>query len=124
MWVERVELTGYGGIQGESVLFAQEKLNLMVEPNEYGKSTMATAIWSILFDFNDDKLSQNYGPESSDHLSQREARRPKVGNIYSARMDVSALERRLTIVRDFQSKTFQVFDRDRNNIEVTNQFKS
>lgn len=124
MWVERVELTGYGGIQGESVLFAQEKLNLMVEPNEYGKSTMATAIWSILFDFNDDKLSQNQGPESSDHLSQREARRPKVGNIYSARMDVSALERRLTIVRDFQSKTFQVFDRDRNNIEVTNQFKS
>jgi uncharacterized protein YhaN len=49
MWVERVELTGYGAIQGESVLFAQEKLNLMVEPNEYGKSTMATAIWSILF---------------------------------------------------------------------------
>lgn len=32
--------------------------------------------------------------------------------------------RRLTIVRDFQSKTFQVFDRDRNNIEVTHQFKS
>lgn len=122
MWVERVELTGYGAIQGESVLFAQEKLNLMVEPNEYGKSTMATAIWSILFDFNDE--NQAVGQETADHLSQREARRPKSGGIYSARMDVSALDRRLTIVRDFQSKTFQVFDRDRNNIEVTHQFKS
>ncbi|MFA7337616.1 MAG: AAA family ATPase [Candidatus Obscuribacterales bacterium] len=122
MWVERVELTGYGGIQGESVLFAQEKLNLMVEPNEYGKSTMATAIWSILFDFNDEK--QALGQETVDHLSQREARKPKSGATYSARMDVSALDRRLTIVRDFQSKTFQVFDRDRNNVEVTHQFKS
>ena len=128
MWVERVELTGYGAIHGESVLFAQEKLNLMVEPNEYGKSTMATAIWSILFDFNDEKsaplVSTDGSDSKSDFLSQREARKPKSGSVYSARMDVCALERRLTIVRDFQSKTFQVFDRDKNNIEVTHQFKS
>jgi uncharacterized protein YhaN len=130
MWVERVELTGYGGIQGESVLFAQDKLNLMVEPNEYGKSTMATAIWSILFDFADPVKSkqqsdnENSGDgEPAGRMTDREARRPKNGAIFSARMDVNALERRLTIQRDFNTGAFQVFDRDRNNQEVTHQFK-
>ncbi len=121
MWVERVELTGYGGIQGESVLFAQDKLNLMVEPNEYGKSTMATAIWSVIFDFNPDEI---LSPESENlQLSEREARRPKKAGIYSARMDINSQDRRLTVQRDFNAKTFQVFDRDRNNQEVTAQFK-
>ncbi len=122
MWVERVELTGYGGIQGESVLFAQDKLNLMVEPNEYGKSTMATAIWSVIFDFGSEEIATLAAGDAT-HLSEREARRPKKGGVYSARMDVNSQDRRLTIQRDFSAKTFQVFDRDRNNQEVTSQFK-
>jgi hypothetical protein len=37
MWVEKVELTSYGAIQGESIVFSEDKINLVVEPNEYGK---------------------------------------------------------------------------------------
>ena len=72
MWVERVELTSFGAITGESILFAQDKVNLVVEPNEYGKSTMATAIWAILFDF---PLTENW--QDPKRLSNKEARRPK-----------------------------------------------
>ena len=59
MWVEKVELTSYGAIQGESIVFSEDKINLVVEPNEYGKTTMATAIWSILFDFALDQKAED-----------------------------------------------------------------
>jgi energy-coupling factor transporter ATP-binding protein EcfA2 len=118
MWVERVELTSYGAISGETVLFAQDKINLVVEPNEYGKSTMATAIWSILFDF---PLSE--GNINNDKLSTREARRPKGSQIYTARMDLNLKDQSLTIVRDFNNQSFKVFDRNQNSLEITEQFK-
>jgi DNA repair exonuclease SbcCD ATPase subunit len=120
MWVERIDLTNYGGVQGENIIFVQDKLNLVVEPNEYGKSTMATAIWSILYDF---------PPESPiiqgiarDGLSEREARRPKKGEKFGGRLDVYATGRRLSIVRDFNTNKFRVFDKEKNNIEVTAEF--
>lgn len=124
MWVERVELTAYGGIKGENIIFAQDKLNLVVEPNEYGKSTMATAIWSILFNFSeDDKPVLNQEGTEALKLTEKEARRPKDGSVYSARMDVTTSGRRLTIVRDFNNNTYHVFDRDKKNQEVTHEFK-
>ncbi|MBS2005773.1 MAG: AAA family ATPase [Cyanobacteria bacterium SZAS TMP-1] len=120
MWVERIELTNYGGVQGENIIFAQDKLNLVVEPNEYGKSTMATAIWSILYDFPNDMASAYQGDEEG--LSEKEARRPKKGAGFSGRLDVYATGRRLSISRNFNSNKFQVFDKEKNNIEVTSEF--
>ena len=117
MWVEKVYLKSYGAVQSESVIFSQDKVNLVVEPNEYGKTTMATAIWSILFDF---------GPEvcdiEEDRLSARDARRPKPGLGYQASLDISTDNRRLTISRDFAAGTFNVYDRDRKNADVTGEF--
>jgi hypothetical protein len=129
MWVERVELTGYGGIKGENIIFAQDKLNLVVEPNEYGKSTMATAIWSILFNFPEDEKPVYLSHEENNKplkMTEKEARRPKnqdKDSVYSARMDVTTSGRRLTILRDFNANTFHVFDRDKKNQEVTQEFK-
>ncbi|MBU6450902.1 MAG: AAA family ATPase [Cyanobacteria bacterium REEB67] len=117
MWVERIDLTNYAGVQGENIIFAQDKLNLVVEPNEYGKSTMATAIWSILFD---------YPPDSTllptNGLSEKEARRPKNGTTYGGRLDVYANGRRLSILRDFNANKFRVFDKEKNNLDVTADF--
>ena len=117
MWVERIELTNYAGVQGENIIFAQDKLNLVVEPNEYGKSTMATAIWSILYD---------YPPESShnpaDGLSDKEARRPKKGDTYAGRIDVYSNGRKLAIIRDFNANKFAVYDKEKNNLDVTADF--
>jgi AAA domain len=120
MWVERVELTSFGAITGESILFAQDKVNLVVEPNEYGKSTMATAIWAILFDF---PLTENW--QDPKRLSNKEARRPKHNSVYAARMDVNtelSFARRITIVRDFNGQRFKVFDRDKKGLEITDEF--
>ena len=73
MWVEKVELTSYGAIQGESIVFSEDKINLVFEPNEYGKTTMATAIWSILFDFALDQKAED------ERLTAKYARHPKSG---------------------------------------------
>ncbi|MBL8081757.1 MAG: AAA family ATPase [Candidatus Obscuribacter sp.] len=116
MWVEKVELTSYGGIQGESVIFSQDKVNLVVEPNEYGKTTMATAIWSILFDFPSEEQ------DAADRLTSKDARRPKPGQPYQAKMDVNTDSRRLTVKRDFQTGAFQVLDRDHLDKDVTAEF--
>jgi DNA repair exonuclease SbcCD ATPase subunit len=118
MWVERIDLTNFGGVQGENIIFVQDKLNLVVEPNEYGKSTMATAIWSILYDFPPDSLSNTDG----EGLSEKEARRPKRGEAFNGRLDVYATGRRLSIVRDFNTNKFRVFDKEKNNSEVTGEF--
>jgi DNA repair exonuclease SbcCD ATPase subunit len=124
MWVERIDLTNYGGVQGENIIFVQDKLNLVVEPNEYGKSTMATAIWSILYDFPQEMASHDSGAGAGGYegLSEKEARRPKKGDNFNARLDVYASGRRLSIVRNFNSNKFHVFDKEKNNIEVTSDF--
>lgn len=122
MWVEKVVLESYGGIQDETVVFSQDKLNLVVEPNEYGKTTMATAIWSILFDF------PPLRPEAQGiSLSDKDARRPK-SDIFKAALDITTKERRLTIERDFSREDergvspFKVLDRDKGNKDVTKEF--
>ncbi len=66
MWIERIELAGFGSVVGEQIDFASNKLNLLVEANEFGKSTMATAVWGALFDFPDGLTSGNsHGAQNS-----------------------------------------------------------
>ncbi len=55
-------------------------------------------------------------------LSEREARRPKRGDNFNGRLDVYATGRRLSIVRDFNTNKFRVFDKERSNSEVTAEF--
>ena len=51
MLIESVEFLGFGSIVGERVHFDKDRLNLIIEPNQHGKSTMAEAIWAILYGF-------------------------------------------------------------------------
>lgn len=115
MWIERIDFAGYGNISGEKIEFKDNKLNLVVESNEYGKSTIASAVWAILYDF----------PDSGDHPGEREARKPSAASKmpYIASIDITTNGTRLKVIRDFSDGAVQVVDRDQKNKDVTKQFR-
>lgn len=115
MWIERIDFAGYGNISGEKIEFKDNKLNLVVESNEYGKSTIASAVWAILYDF----------PDTGDRPGEREARRPNAASKmpYIASIDITTNGTRLKVIRDFSDGAVQIVDRDQKNKDVTKQFR-
>jgi len=118
MWIERLELIGFGNLGGRKIEFKPDKLNVVVEPNEFGKSTIADAIWAVLFDF------PTHQKKSDERLKEREARKPLAGGTYKACLDVVHKGRPLRLVRDFEERTLRVFDRGEADREVTSEFLS
>ncbi|MGH9552156.1 MAG: AAA family ATPase, partial [Terriglobales bacterium] len=118
MWIERIDFAGFGKLSGEKIEFKPDKLNLIVEPNDYGKSTIAEAIWSILFDF---PRGQKVIPGA---MSLRDARRPQKvpAPPYIASIDISFNNRSLKVIRDFEDGSVQIVDRGANNRDVTEEF--
>ncbi len=124
MWIEQVEFIGFGNIQNEKIDFSDSKLNLVVESNEYGKTTMAEAIWSVLFDFPDSAPSSAAQAQENDSrsMSARDVRRPRVPGIsYAARLQVNINDTTLIIQRDFANRTVEVFDLT-HGIDITPEF--
>lgn len=123
MWIERLELTGFGNVVGEKIDFENDKLNLVVEANEFGKSTIATAVWAALFDFPAGDASA--ANKSADKSSEREAFRPRLGTNapYGVTLWVTAGDRSLKLVRDFNLRTLKVLDRGRADADVTAEFQ-
>lgn len=121
MWIERIELAGFGSVVGEETVFESNKLNLLVEANEFGKSTMATAVWAALFDFPEAHMVNM----ASSHGNQgREAMRPRAGSHLPFRVSIwiSTGERQLKVIRDFNTKTFQVVEVKPLQRDVTAEF--
>lgn len=116
MWIERIEFAGFGSLANQKIEFSKSLLNLVVEPNEYGKSTIAEAIWAVLFDY------PARSKTTADKLKEREARQPASGGPFKACLDISGKDRSLRIVRDFGARTIRVFDRDKGDVEVTPEF--
>lgn len=120
MWIEQIEFIGFGNIQNQKIDFNDSKLNLVVESNEYGKSTMAEAIWSILYDFPEPQA--NDSQRLPKEMSARDVRRPRVQGIsYAARLQVRTQDRVLIIQRDFANRTVEVFDVT-HGLDVTSEF--
>jgi DNA repair exonuclease SbcCD ATPase subunit len=119
MWIERLNIIGFGGIANQEVTFTNNALNVIVAANEYGKSTIAEAILATLYDFPSRQRN------SDDRLKDREAKRPakftKHGN-FKVCMEVIHRNRRLRVVRDFAEKTLKVFDVTAGDKEVTKEF--
>lgn len=116
MWIERLELIGFGNLSGKVIEFAKDKLNCVVEGNEYGKSTMAEAILAVLYDFPAKQKN------TDEKLKEREARRPLSGEPFKVCIDIACQGRALRLVRDFGQKTLKVFDRDNADLEITREF--
>ncbi len=117
MWIERLDFAGFGNLSGEKIEFKNGKLNLIIEPSQFGKSTIADALWAIIFDF---PRGQNF---ERTMFSLRELRRPaKPQSPYFACVDISTGSRLLKVIRDFNDGSVQVVDRQRNNNDVTADF--
>lgn len=113
MWIERIDFAGYGKFAGERVEFKPASLNIVAAPNDYGKSLIAEAVWSIVFDFP--------RPEG---LTLRDSRKPRTTLPYIASIDLSISNGALKIIRDFEDGSVQVIDREQSNADVTEAFLS
>lgn len=114
MWIEKITLYGFGGITNEEIEFATNDVNLIVERNEYGKSTLAEGIWATLFDF------PEHGTRAATH--ERETMKPWDEKApYKAVLDLTVNDRPLQVIRNFEKKEVQVIDRN-TNADVTAEF--
>ena len=95
MWIERLEFIGFGNLTGQRIEFGRNKLSVVVQPNEYGKSTMADAIWSMLFDF-----AEGEGDE----------KKPLSGAAFKAVLDLESKERHMRLIRNFAERKLKVLD--------------
>src|SRR5678815_3283195 len=68
MRFERVQIEGFGPIQGFEATFEPQRLNLIIGPNESGKSSLSTALCTVLFGFGSHEEEQRAKPwESARH---------------------------------------------------------
>lgn len=106
MKITRIDFEGFGALTNRTIDFDADKLNLVVEANEFGKSTMVEATWAIL-----------YG------LPEKETFKPwKQDASFSASMDIEIGEKKLRIIRDFDSESVQVLDLNFGLRDVTPQY--
>ncbi|MBX3136890.1 AAA family ATPase [Candidatus Obscuribacterales bacterium] len=116
MWIEKITLYGFGGITNEEIEFGSDELNLIVESNEYGKSTLAEGIWATLFDF--PEHGSKAAIQEREHFKPWEEKAP-----YKAVLELRVDDRPLRITRNFETKEVEVFDRSTNQ-DVTAEFTS
>jgi hypothetical protein len=118
MKIERLEFIGFGNLAGQRIDFASNKLNIVVQPNDYGKSTISEAIWAVLYDY----------PHGGEPTSARRGgeRKPVSGAAFKACLDVSLGERRLRLIRDFNDGSMKILDLSKDlskaDADITQQF--
>jgi hypothetical protein len=108
----RLKVDGFGPLRGEWS-FDPDKLNVVVDDNERGKSSLLAAIAAALYGLEDDRRTHRV-------LTPRERWRPWGGGAFGVELELQAGGRTLTVTRDFERGTATVFD-DRGR-EVTAEF--
>ncbi len=106
MKIERIIISGFGKLQNQQVTFAQDRVNLLVEENEFGKSTIAEAICTALYGF------PPHERETQRDLTRTEAMRPLSGGLYKVSLELGVGGRRLRVTRDFDDDNIQIIDLD------------
>jgi|GEM_PF-1759624 len=94
MRFERVQIEGFGPVTGFDAAFEPKRLNLIIGPNESGKSSLAAALAVTLFGF-------------SSHDEEQRAK-PWEGARHRAMLVFEAVGLRYRIRRDFQSHEVSV----------------
>ena len=105
MILTRVQIAGFGTLRSTDLRF-KRGINLVIGPNEAGKSTLQEAVLSALFGFAGDRQ------RSPGALSERIERwRPWQEGPYAVTLEVEMQDRaRLLIERDFDADTVRVRD--------------
>jgi len=112
MKITRLRVDGFGPLQGEWT-FSPDRVNVILDDNERGKSTMFSAISAALYGLDGDRRTHRV-------VTPLERWRPWAGGAFRVTLDVESAEERYTITRDFDRSTVAVFDRSGG--EVTAQF--
>jgi DNA repair exonuclease SbcCD ATPase subunit len=107
----RLAVAGFGPLRGEW-MFATDRLNLIVDDNERGKSSLLAAIAAALYGLDDDRRTYRV-------VTPLERWRPWSGGPYAVELEIEVRNRRLRITRDFEHGTTAVFDGGR---EITAEF--
>ena len=108
MKIDRVIIDGFAKLQNQQVRFTPDRVNLLVEENEFGKSTIAEAICAGLYGFPRERTTQ-------EKLSAIDAMRPLSGGPYKVALELSVRDRRYKVTRDFEDDSVQVLDLDTRN---------
>ncbi|HTR97011.1 MAG TPA: hypothetical protein VMH61_03835 [Candidatus Acidoferrales bacterium] len=98
----RLRADGFGPLRGEWS-FAPRLVNLVVDDNERGKSSLIAAIAAGLYGLDDDRRSHRV-------LTPRERWRPWAGGAYRVELELEVGDRKLRIARDFERNSVTVFD--------------
>jgi DNA repair exonuclease SbcCD ATPase subunit len=112
--IRRLIIHGFGNLRGEFI-FSSDRCNLILEPNESGKSTMAAAILAGLYGFPRQRASREKPIKMKDRY------RPWGGGPFALEMDIESAGRSLGIARDFAADTVVVRD-GRSGRDVTAEF--
>src|SRR5262245_14062532 len=101
--IVRLRVDGFGALQGEWT-FSPDRLNVILDDNERGKSSLFAAIGAALYGLEGDRCSHRV-------VTPIERWRPWNGDAFRVTLDVDTADGRLTITRDFDRGTVAVFDR-------------
>ncbi len=112
MKLVRLRVDGFGPLQGEWT-FSTERVNVVLDDNERGKSTLLAAISAALYGLEGDRRSHRV-------VTPLERWRPWNGGAFRVTLEVECADGAYAITRDFERGTVAVFDRTGG--EVTAQF--
>jgi DNA repair exonuclease SbcCD ATPase subunit len=120
MKIERLYIYGFGKLINKLIEFDPANVNLLIEENEFGKSTIAVALTAALYGFPPRQHS------TAERLSEKESFRPLSGDAYKVGIDLDVQGNqhrvRLRIVRDFDRGEARVFNLSEGDTEITDQF--
>ena len=114
MRIRRITIEGFGCLSGEFD-FAADGCDLIVENNEQGKTTLASAIVAALYGV---RKRDRRGRTALDELDQY---RPWSEEPYRVTIDIEAQDGPRRIVRDLEEGTVEVWD-TAADAEITEQF--
>ena len=101
MKILSLKADGFGALRGE-FRFDPERLNLVVDENERGKSTLLAAVTAALYGLDEDRRSHRV-------LTPVERWRPWGGGSYRLELELEHEGERFTIRRDFDHGTVEVW---------------
>ncbi|TDI12656.1 MAG: hypothetical protein E2P04_05175 [Acidobacteria bacterium] len=115
MKIDRIHMTGFGALRGE-VNFAGDRCNLILAPNESGKSTLVAAILTALYGLPEERHSRNRP------ITRRDAYRPWDGGPYGVEAHFTVAGRGYSLQRDLAADRVTLREAQTGK-EITEEFR-
>jgi len=114
MWIERLRISGFGMLSEQEFVFRRDRVNLLIDRNEQGKSTLLHALLSSIYGLHEVKSGRRYG------LEEEERCRPWEGETFGVEAVFNLDGDRLEVRRDLAEREVTVL---RDGKDVTEEFR-